>query len=437
VADTLTVGELCRAIDQAVREAFPVEVWVSGAISGLNRSNAGHVYFDLVEPGALGDPAAAAVPVALFVPKRKIVNAILTRAGGAVRMTDGTEIRIRGEVRFWERNGRVQLLMSLIDPAYTLGRLAEDRERLLRQLAAEGLLTANRERAVPVLPLRVAVVTSLGSAAHADFCDELARSGYRFDVCDVDSRVQGLDAVGSIVAALARAVALDPDVIALVRGGGARTDLVAFDHEAVVRAVAGCPVPVITGIGHETDRAICDEVAHTSAKTPTACARVLIDRVRDFDDRVEAAASRLGAVARARLETAGHRLDHCARRAGRAGSVAVARSDTALRDAADRIGRAGRVAAARAEDRLTSARHRLRASAPAQLARAEHPLELAQARLRGLDPAEALRRGWSITRTTAGTLVTDPSQVRTGDRLVTTVAGGELTSIVHEEDSSP
>lgn len=430
--ETLTVRELCDTVDRTVREAFPSEVWVAGAISGLSRSGAGHVYFDLVEPGELGDAAEASIPVVLFAARRKLVNAILTRSGGAVRMTDGTQIRIRGEVAYYQRGSRLQLLMSLIDPAHTLGQLAEARERLLRLLDAEGLRTANRRHAFPVLPLRVALVTSAGSAAHADFADELRRSGYRFDVTVVDSRVQGPEAVENLVRALREAARATPDVIALIRGGGARTDLVAFDHEAVVRAVAGCAVPVITGIGHETDRSVCDEVAHTAAKTPTACAGVLVARVRDFDGRVEQAAERLGVVAGARLDAAGHRLDQCARRAGRAGLVAVARADTTLADAGGRLARAGRIAHGRADDRLAAATGRLLAAAPAQLALAGHPLELAAVRLRALDPAETLRRGWSITRTADGRLVTSTTQVAVGERLVSTLEDGEVVSTVEQ-----
>jgi exodeoxyribonuclease VII large subunit len=430
VQETFTVGELCASIERAVRAGFPTEVWVAGAISGITRSATGHVYFDLVEPGALGDTVTASVPVVLFSARRRLVNQILTRSGGGVRMTDGTEIRIRGEVGFYPRGGRVQLVMSLIDPAYTLGQLAQARLRLLGQLEAEGLLGANRRHPFPVLPLRVALVTSDGSAAHADFHHELARSGYRFELQVIDARVQGPDAAQQLVWALREAVAWGPDVVALVRGGGARTDLVAFDHEAVVRAVAACPVPVITGIGHETDRSVCDEVAHTAAKTPTACAGLLVGLVREFAARVEAAAERLVLVAGARLEAAEGDLAGRAQRAGRAGQVALARADAGLGDRARRLRRAGRRAHQRHHEHLGVLSGRLRRAAPGALERATHPVTLAEVRLRAVDPTEALRRGWSITRTAGGRLVTDPAEVVHGERLVTTLAGGELTSVV-------
>ena len=138
------------------------------------------------------------------------------------------------------------------------------------------------------MPLRVGLVTSSGSAAEADFVDELRRSGFAFDVVRVDARVQGPDAAFDIVAGIERAVADGAEVIALVRGGGARTDLAAFDDERIARAIATCPVPVLTGIGHEVDRSVADEVAHTAHKTPDglrACARAPGAGVRRRDRR--------------------------------------------------------------------------------------------------------------------------------------------------------
>ena len=154
------------------------------------------------------------------------------------------------------------------------------RAALLAKLAEEDLLRANADRPMPLVPLRVGLATSDGSAAEADFLDELRRSGFAFRVLRADTRVQGSDAPRSIASAIRMLATHRLDVLALVRGGGARTDLAAFDDEAVARAIAACPVPVVTGIGHEVDTSVADEVAHTAAKTPTACAQLLVARAR-------------------------------------------------------------------------------------------------------------------------------------------------------------
>jgi exodeoxyribonuclease VII large subunit len=368
---TYSVGELAELLDALLLGAFPDEIWVRGEIHDLSRPQSGHVYFTLVDGSG---PQRACLSVMLSAAKKERVNRALKRAGGAVRMTDGTEVRLRGRIDWYAGRGQLQLRMSAIDVEYTLGALELARAELLARLAQEGLLEANRALPMPLVPLRVGLVTSAGSAAAADALDELRRSDLAFRVVLADSRVQGVEAPGSLRAAIAAVVARGADVVALVRGGGARTDLVAFDHEEVVRAVAASPVPVLTGIGHEIDRSVCDDVAHTSAKTPTACAGLIVARVRHFDERVEAAAGRLGRVAAHRLDAAEHGLVQLARRVARAGAVAVARTDTALVDTARRVERAGRVAHRRADDRLGTARARLRAAAPSQLRRADQQL---------------------------------------------------------------
>ncbi|MGZ4716900.1 MAG: exodeoxyribonuclease VII large subunit, partial [Acidimicrobiales bacterium] len=298
---TFRVSELTDAVQLALDVCFPDEVWVQGEISSLKRSAAGHVYFQLIEPGEAGAPPLAQIAVTLFAKARAEVNATL-RGGGGIRMTDGVEIRIRGRLGLYGPQGRLQLRMSAIDPEYTLGRLAGDREQLLQALQAEGLLARNGQLRVAPRPVVVGLATSAGSAAEADFLHELAVSGLAWEVVAVDCRVQGADAERSIVAGL-RALAAHPvEVIALVRGGGARTDLATFDGGLVAREIAATAVPVLTGIGHEIDSSVADQVAHTACKTPTACAAHLVARARAFHDRADQIWAEIAEQARQRLD---------------------------------------------------------------------------------------------------------------------------------------
>src|ERR687897_1512175 len=180
---TLSVSEVGEVVAGALRRAFPDEVWLRGVIRNLTRGRAGMVWFDLVEPAPGGDlakPAVATLPVVLFDDERRRVNARLREGGNAVRMDDGTEVRIRGRLDYWPRGGRLQLQMSDIDTAFTLGQLAAERDRLLRLLRAEGLLDRQAGLARPALPLRLGLVTSGGSAAEHDVLDELRRSRIGF-----------------------------------------------------------------------------------------------------------------------------------------------------------------------------------------------------------------------------------------------------------------
>lgn len=461
---TWSVAELGEAIDLALRRTFPDEVWVRGEIHNLQRGRSGMVWFDLVEPEAgrgrsgraLGRAPAARLPVVLFDAARRRVNARLRVAGGAVRMDDGTEVRIRARVGWWAPGGRLQLQMSDIDPEFTLGRLAAERDRLLRLLAAEGLLRRQATLDRPRLPLHLGLVTSAGSAAEHDVLDELRRSGYGFRMVRADARVQGAGAGRSLCRALRAVATRGVDAVLLVRGGGAATDLAAFDGEDVARAIALLDVPVFTGIGHEIDRSVADEVAHTSYKTPTACAQAVVADVRDAErqvldawrgiavaaerhlrseaDRLRASGRHVAVASRQRLAAADRDLTACGQRVRRAGLGALARAGTGLERAAGHLEAGARSHLRGHERTLALAAERLVQRAPRAVTAVERHVDQLGARVRALDPARVLARGWSVTRDAEGRLVTSPGQVTAGDELATTVAGGEIRSTVRSVD---
>lgn len=418
--DTYSVAELSTRIARAAAEAFPGDLWVSGQIRNLKRSNNGHVYFDLVEPCEMGALPTSILAVTLLAPERVSVNNQLRRAGGSIRMDDGVEIRIQARLRWYEPRGSLQLRMSAIDPAFTLGRLKADRDRVLATLSAQGLIEANKARPLAPVPLRVALITSTGTAAHADVTAELSASGLAFDLWLLDVRTQGLEAVAQIVSAFGQvnqAISQrqrEVDVVLLVRGGGASTDLAVFDDEAVARAVAGCAVPVFCGIGHEIDRSIADEVAHSSHKTPTAAAGAVIDRVRQFLIRLDQAGE---AVRRAALATTGEAERRLHLRTVRVGG-AVERT---LRSH---------------DTRLTERTTRIHRAAERSLAAADRDLQGRAARARAHDPALALARGWTITTGEDGRAVKSVAQLTAGDRLFTRFADGTVASTV-DPASSP
>lgn len=447
---TFSVGELADAIGNVMRASFRDEVWVRGEIHDLSRPASGHVYLTLVEERPEGGKAS--LSVMLSAANKVAVNRALTRAGGSVRMLDGTEVRIRGRLDWYAPRGQLQLRMTAIDPAYTLGQLEMARAELLARLEADGLLGRNAALNMPLVPLRVGLVTSRDSAAEADFLDELARSGLAFHVIAVDVRVQGVGAPRQIASGIASAAARACDVIAVVRGGGARTDLACFDDERVARAIALAPVPVLTGIGHEIDRSVADDVAHTVAKTPTAAAQHLVARVSEYlgrveelwsvaarvslrelaahDEQVRAHASRASRSVSTSLARSGARLDTDATRARRAGVVATTRADQRLARDFGRLTGAARVQVRDAESGLAASARRLVHRAPRAIAEAERGLSTFEAQVRSLDPQRALARGWSITRTADGRLVRAAGDVAAGEELVTQLADGEVRSTV-------
>ncbi len=428
---TFSVAEVGRMISEVLAVTFPSDLWVQGEVRSIRRPSSGHVYFDLVDASPdPGRPPDAKIAVVLFKATKEIVNGQIRQAGGGMRIDDGIEIRVRAIPDFYPPHGRLQLRMTGIDPAYTLGQLGAARDRLIQQLRAEALLEANARLPLPMAPLRVGLVTAAGSAAHADFCEELRRSGYAFEVVFVASPVQGIGAAARVARAITTCVAHRVDVIAVVRGGGARTDLVAFDDAAVARAIATAPIPVVTGVGHEIDTSVADLVAHAALKTPTACAGLLIDHVAAAERRAEDAWGGIAAVARTatayqhqRLGSTAQAVQTAVRRGLRDAEHRAATAAQRTRDLARRtLERRDHVLDRHVQAATLHAGHRLRS--------ADRSLDDAAVRVRLLDPATALARGWTITTDESGALVRSTDAVDAGARLATRVADGIIVSTV-------
>ncbi|MEZ5217442.1 MAG: exodeoxyribonuclease VII large subunit [Ilumatobacteraceae bacterium] len=432
---TYTVGELALAINASLRRSFFDGVWIRGEIQGWREGPNGHAYFNLVDDSG---ETTATIAVSFFANVRMRMRPLLRKH--RLRLGDGMKVRIHGQLDFYGPSGRLGLKMSGIDPRYTLGELALARDELVRRLIADGVYDLQRALRFPAVPLRVGVVTSVGSAAWHDFTHELGASGFRFrlSVCDVRVQGDGADRMvaGAVRALSRRAEAGGLDVIVVVRGGGSRSDLAAFDSERIARAVTEAPIPVLTGLGHEIDRSVCDEVAHRSLKTPTACAGALIEAVVEYRQRTEQAFAGIMGSASRRLEHADRRLDDLSARitARRRGAVEVAA--VRLDRDADRLVRSARRVVTSERSRLDRHLGRLPGSARSHVRAATLAVESVDARVRLLDPAAALARGWSLTRRADGTLVRSIHDVTIDDEVVTLVAGGEFASRVTRSSPS-
>tara|TARA_Y100001970_G_scaffold141413_1_gene174047 strand:- start:436 stop:1692 length:1257 start_codon:yes stop_codon:yes gene_type:complete len=401
---TWSVGDLCAAIRDTFSAVFPEEIWLEGEIVGLNVASSGHVYFDVIEPDSEGSRVDK-MSVALWKGRRQGVESVLARAE-AGPLVDGIRVRIRGELSFYAPQGRVQLLMTAIDPHHTLGQLAVDRERVLKSLSMAGLLDANSALKVPLVPLHVGLITSDGSAAYNDFVNEISLSPYPFRISLVHSAVQGAEAESGLIAAIETLGDVDVDVIAVVRGGGARTDLMAFDLESVATAVANSTRPVLSGIGHEIDRSVVDEVAHTAFKTPTACAAALVQAVAAFDQTLDLSARRIVNMAVTSHDRASEAISYSVRAIG------------------DRARRTLDIE----EERLAALSSRLSDLGLMSIGRNSQRLDRISDLLRALHPDRILARGFSITRDRDGEIVR--GQVPLGSTLVNETADSLITSTV-------
>ena len=434
---TFSVTELNVAIRDALRGAIPENVWVRGEVQSKRTSRAGHVYFQLVEKDERRDRVQAALDVALFRSHLLTVDAALRETPG-VELADDVEVRVKGHIDVYPPTGRLQLIMTGIDPVFTAGALAANRDRVLRSLQAQGLLRANAAHPLPPVPLRIGLVTSAASAAYHDFLDELERSGFAFRVGVCDVRVQGANAPRRVVWALRRLARLAPvvDAIVIVRGGGSRSDLAPFDSEDIARAIAAMPVPVITGIGHEIDRTVADEVAHTSCKTPTACAQTLVERVLEFVYRLDDLSRGVVHHSRSNCTLALRELRDCARRARRAPAAALTRELAVVERHRGRVEELGTRTVKQSVAAL-DATERTLLTAGGRIARAEaRRLDAFAARLRALDPARVLERGYTVTRDRERQVVKRAAALSAGDHIVTEFADGTAESAVERVESN-
>ena len=423
---TYTVGELAEAINSALRRRFEDGVWVRGEIQGWNERNQ-HAYFRLVEDSGDGK---AVVNVQFFANSRNRLRPLLMK--NRLLLADGLKVRIFGHLDFFAPSGQLGLKMSGIDPRFTLGELALQRDDVLRRLTEAGLLDRNRRCGLSVAPLRVGVVTSTSSAAWADFVHEIERSGLAFQLRVIDVHVQGEWAVTEVTQAV-RTLGRHPDLdaVVVIRGGGSRSELATFDHEAIATAIAMSPLPVFTGLGHEVDRSVADDVAHSALKTPTACAAALVERVLEFQQRTAFAWHAIGHAAALGLQVAGTDLESLAHGIRHRVIGAVDRSGERLTQRAQRVRvGAGRVVE-RADVRLTAAEAAIGRVATRLDPEVRH-LDAVAERLRLLDPVNTMARGWSITRTADGRTVRTSADVQPGDEIITTFATGTARSRVEE-----
>jgi exodeoxyribonuclease VII large subunit len=421
---TYTVGELADAINDALRRGFSDGVWVRGEITGWS-DRGQHAYFTLVDD----DGTKAAVNVQFFANARMRLRPMLQKH--RLRLADGMKVRVFGYLDYYAPNGRIGLKMTGIDPKYTLGDIAQSRDEVIRRLVADGLLDANKRRPVSPIPLRVGVVTSVGTAAWHDFHDELQRSALGFSLTVIDTRVQGELAEQMVAAAIVTlSRRIDLDAMVVIRGGGARNELAVFDAERIARAIAASPVPVLTGLGHEVDRSVADEVAHTSLKTPTACAGELIARASRYSADTEAAFASILRESRHVLTAATTELSETAHRIARRTHAAVERADERLGMRVHTLARSAPASLARSDQRLDAARQRLLERSGTIIERSAGRLDVIEARVAALDPAVQLARGWSITRDGDGRVVRSVDDLAPDDTVTIAVADGLVTSTV-------
>lgn len=407
-SQSITLRELQRRVKSALEGQFALPVWVSAEISEIKVNYSGHCYLELVEKGGdNGVPTAQARAVMWRSHYPRISGYFEAETGQ--RLAAGIRILAKVLVSYHELYG-FSLQITDIDPSYTLGDMERQRQQTIAQLQQEGVWDMNREAPMPAVVQRIAVVSSVHAAGYQDFCQELEKSPYRFEVSLFDAFMQGEAAEESIVAALcAVAEQLEKfDAVVLIRGGGSRSDLNCFNAYRLCAHVAQFPLPVVTGIGHDKDTSVADMVAHTALKTPTAVAGWLVERMAEADGWLDYAALQLHDATAAAMHASEVRLERLSGEVRRLSGELLTRQSL-------RLEHLGTLLPEAARDFLTR-----------QTLRLENAAEL----IAGRSPERILRLGFAVLRA-GGRAVTSAAGVTAGEDVEIEVSDGRISATVN------
>lgn len=407
--DALSLYELNSLVKQSIRGCMPDEYWIHAELSDVRTNATGHCYLEFIQKDPRNNNLLAKARGAIWSNVYRMLRPYFEEETGQ-SFVSGIKVLVKVMIEFHELYG-YSLVVTDIDPTYTLGDMARRRREILQQLEEEGVLTLNKELEFPLLPQRIAVISSSTAAGYGDFSDQLKNNpyGFYFHTRLFPAIMQGKKVELTIIDALDKIYGERDnwDAVVIIRGGGATSDLSGFDTYMLAANCAQFPLPVITGIGHERDDTVIDSVAHTRVKTPTAAAEFLINHLRITAETLEGYASFIASSVSSRMNAEKIRLQNLAE------NLPVLMNMRKLHE----------------QYHLSALQERLKTSVINRLTRENHRLELLQQHVKMASPEQILKRGYTITLKD-GKAVTQASRLNTGDELVTRFWKGEVVSEV-------
>ena len=423
-----SVKQYMTALKQKV-ESTPA-VWVHGVITQISEKPK-VVYMSIADFEEGSVIPQATVSLSCFAAKFAAIKAKIASFDNPFEIKPQIKVQLLIRAEVYVPYGKLQAQILDIDPVYTLGELALTKSAILKKLAMEGLLDKNKSVPLAEMPLRVGLITGEGTAAYRDFSTKLAESPFAFHIVPAFAKMQGNETESSVIEAL-ETLRNDPelDVVCIVRGGGSKTDLTFFDSEALCRAVANYPIPVFTGIGHEIDRSLLDEVAYQACITPTDCAKHLIERaieswealIRATRNIAEGARNCLGEY-KNELSTTGHQLQQILGRRFTQEKTTLAQIAVSLKKDMHFLfqSESGRIQ--RNEEGLRQGTRKI-----IEFEKAKFGLN--EQKVKAADPKQVLAKGYTLTLGANGKFIRNASELKPGDRITTRFRGGDVTSQV-------
>lgn len=406
---TFTLLELNRMVRETIERQMDGKYWVEAELSDLHDRN--HCYMELVENDPFGPTPLAKARAVCWANRWTALRSKFERQTQQ-QLRPGIKVRMMVTPTFHEAYG-FAYQVSDIDPDYTLGDIVRKRMEIIRQLKEAGIFDLQRELVLPRFAQRIAVISSAQAAGYGDFCHQIDDNSYGLSFSHelFATIMQGEQVEQSVIAALDRINArIDEfDVVVIIRGGGATTDMSGFDTLALAENVANFPLPIITGIGHDRDECILDMVSYMRVKTPTAAAAFLIDHLSEVYTALVSARERISRIAERHL----------------------AYEKMRLKQLADRIPTLFALTRERQTKRIDALAHRLDSAATQRLERERHRLQLVAQRAQAQDPIHILRRGYSITLHN-GHALRSGDELADGDIIETRLEQGTLKSEIRK-----
>ena len=447
----ITLTALAESIRETLERHLPGEEWVVAEVSEVKVNQLGHCYLELIEKPAGGRMPSAVARGVIWNRSYKMISGYFRFQTGR-DIAAGMKILVKCSVNYHPVYG-LSLVITDIDPAYTLGEAERLRRETIERLRQEGVFDMNRELELPPVVQRIAVVSSANAAGYQDFMKEIESSPYRFEAVLFRAVMQGAEAESSVIAAL-EAIALsdeDFDAVAIIRGGGSQSDLACFDGYLISSNIAQFPLPVLTGIGHDKDISVADMVANMSMKTPTAVAASLVEMASEFAGMLQAFGNEVAALAGDILSSERQQIENCALMLGQCTLETIhgqriyitetaSRLNISVRDVingqSNRLGnlrtdlsQASRQTVGNGMSALNVFAEKLSAAAAGVVAGQRALLDLRAARIEGADPRRILKRGYAIVRR-EGKALKKASEAAVGEMLAVELHGGRLTAEV-------
>ena len=427
---SVTLYELNSLIKEVIESEIPDEYWVEAELSEC-RENRGHCYMELIQKDERTATPIAKASAKCWASKWLVIRPYFERTTGQ-RLSAGMKVLLKVYAQFHEAYG-FSWIVTDIDPTYTMGDMARKRQEIIRQLKAEGVFDLQKELPMPLFCQRIAVISSETAAGYGDFCNQLSDNpyGFQFKTWLFPAIMQGEGIERSIIEALNRinAVCDDFDAVAIIRGGGATSDMSGFDTLALAENVANFPLPIITGIGHERDESVLDMVSHTRVKTPTAAATFLISHLKEVLDVVNHAQDLIARYAQQKLSILNAQLSTISEMIPRLFSVVRTRQEAKLESLQSRMISEIQQKIVGHQSRLEGFEQRIPILLERKLLSERHRLEMMTEKVKSLDPTLLLQRGYSITLKD-GKAVRDAQILQAGDDIETRLANGTIHSVV-------